>query len=797
MNERTETTNGAQPKTDTSLPPITSTDSRQCITRLPEDVVNRIAAGEVVARPANALKELLENCLDAKCSTVSITVKNGGLTSLSITDDGHGIHKDDLPIVCERFTTSKLRKYDDLRSIATFGFRGEALASISHVAHLTITTMTASSSCAYTCRYCDGRPLSDPTPTAGNLGTTITYENLFYNMPTRTKAMVNPAEEYIRILDITQRYAIHYPLVSISCKKMGSHIADVRTPGCRAGGGTEVVNVGMKDSEAMRRDVVGNLFGSSVARELVSFCFECKHPSVVCVGLVSNPNFSSRRGTSIFFINNRAIDCPALKRALEQVYEDLLPRGQKSWLYISLNLPPSTVDVNVHPSKREVHFLNELEIIKAVQTNLLKALEDCSESRTYTLKSAALKPIKNGAEEEEVETVDDSFSPAMGELMEGGDTPQQKKSVVEERTARRSMRASPSIGIEVDSGVSRKRKFQDGEPTGTGGTFLNPTRVRTDANQSTLACFVRTRTHTDENLETSVDNVEQKKTHTQAEQPLLNNLTQNPLSEVRTQTVSGSDALEIDSVQNIISGFKRYGGGEATRMLTDCVWVGCVDERLGLLQHGSKLCLVDMITVGRECVFQCIMQRFGRLPVFTFSEPLPVCELVVAAMLNPDGSYELKDGEVDEESIQSAGELMAKTVVKFKEMLKDYFSIEIKDDGCVHGFPRCLGGYFPGAVLLPQFFLHLAADVNWHSEIDALTSIANFLAEYFCSPKPAKKMRDAKSVDVGSEVIELGETLHRAINQNRMYYVPRRFLKDGTISVLTSLERLYRIFERC
>jgi DNA mismatch repair protein MLH1 len=180
------------------------------IVQLDELTINRIAAGEVIHRPASAIKELLENSIDAGARSISLVLAQGGLKLLEISDDGHGIRKEDLPLVCERFATSKLRSYEDLQSIGTFGFRGEALASISHVAHVTVTTATAATSpCAYRATYADGRLVAEagsetaqPRACARTVGTTISVQDLFFNSPARRKAMRSPSEEYARVLDV-------------------------------------------------------------------------------------------------------------------------------------------------------------------------------------------------------------------------------------------------------------------------------------------------------------------------------------------------------------------------------------------------------------------------------------------------------------------------------------------------------------------------------------------------------------------------------------------------------------------
>jgi DNA mismatch repair protein MLH1 len=315
------------------------------IKRLEEHVVNRIAAGEVVQRPCSALKELLENSLDAGARRINVVTKGGGLQLLQIQDDGHGIKLEDMDIVCERFTTSKLQQYEDLSKIQTFGFRGEALASISHVAHLSITTKTEGCPVAYAARYIDSKLAPEkpggsaaPRPCAGVKGTTITVEELFYNVPNRRKAFKSAAEEYAKIVEVVERYATHYSGVGFSVKKHGETIADIHTP-----------------ADASRVEVIRTLFGSAVAKELLPLdCVRMEECDCTLSGCMTNANYQSKRLVFILFINGRLVEHSNLKRIVDAAYATCLPRGTHPWVYLSLTMPGHNVDVNVHPTKKEV-----------------------------------------------------------------------------------------------------------------------------------------------------------------------------------------------------------------------------------------------------------------------------------------------------------------------------------------------------------------------------------------------------------------------------------------------------------
>ncbi|XP_065087436.1 DNA mismatch repair protein Mlh1 [Ochlerotatus camptorhynchus] len=335
------------------------------IRKLDEVVVNRIAAGEIIQRPANALKEMIENSLDAKSTSIQVVIKVGGLKSLQIQDNGTGIRREDLEIVCERFTTSKLQTFEDLSSIATYGFRGEALASISHVARLTITTKTKDEKCAFKGVYEDGKLKGAIKPCASNQGTQIIVEDLFYNVPMRKQALKAPNEEFQKILDVVSKYAVHNPQTGFMLKKFGDN-ANIRTQAKS----TVVNNIKM-------------IYGSSIGKSLLKIDIDDDILQLQVNGYITNVNFSLKKGLFLLFINHRAVESSNIKKAIDQIYSLYLPKGMAPFVYLSIELNPNNVDVNVHPTKHEVHFLHEEEIIEKIRDAAERILLGGNASRTF------------------------------------------------------------------------------------------------------------------------------------------------------------------------------------------------------------------------------------------------------------------------------------------------------------------------------------------------------------------------------------------------------------------------------
>jgi DNA mismatch repair protein MutL len=319
---------------------------------LDEHTANKIAAGEVVERPASIVKELCENSIDAGATSITIEIKNGGISYIKILDNGSGIAKDDVEIAFEKHSTSKIRSAQELHSIMTMGFRGEALASIASVSKVELVTRMAGDSEGSKIVVEGGNvtPIQD----AGcPVGTSIKVRELFFNTPARYKFLKKDYTEAGYIEDVVSRLALGYP--GISFKFINSGKLAIQTPG-------------NNDILACAYSIFGN-----TAKATVKIDYE--ENGIRAYGLAGKPEIArSNRSQQIFFINNRFIKNKTITTAVEEAYKTLTPVGKYPFVILNMDLDPQLVDVNVHPTKQEVRFSDESMIFRAVYHALKNAL---------------------------------------------------------------------------------------------------------------------------------------------------------------------------------------------------------------------------------------------------------------------------------------------------------------------------------------------------------------------------------------------------------------------------------------
>lgn len=318
------------------------------ITLLPPELVGKIAAGEVVERPASAVKELLENALDAGARRIRVEVRAGGRELLKVTDDGCGIPRDELELALRQHATSKLRAAEDLERIATLGFRGEALGSLAAVARVTIASRTPDAASGYEITG-HGAARSVPRPVACPPGTTVTVRDLFANIPARLKFLRAPTTEHGAIGRIVAAYALARPEVRFEL------LVEGRRTLATDGGGDRI-------------NAIVGVYGAEVAGQMLPLDPAAADvPGIAVAGYVSAPalNRAHRQGITIF-VNGRWVQNRALVFALEEAYHSLLMIGRHPIAVVDIALAPEAVDVNVHPTKSEVRFLDERAVGRAL-----------------------------------------------------------------------------------------------------------------------------------------------------------------------------------------------------------------------------------------------------------------------------------------------------------------------------------------------------------------------------------------------------------------------------------------------
>ena len=322
---------------------------------LDETTINKIAAGEVVERPASVIKELIENSIDASATNIEVEIGDGGVAYMRITDNGIGMTEEDARLAILRHATSKIQHVEDLFDIASLGFRGEALASIASVSHFSMTTRKADSDLG-TRITVDGGTFTDCIPYGAAPGTTIEIRDLFYNTPARRKFLKTERTESSKIQDIVGKLALSNPHISFKL------IIDDRVAIITPGNG----NID---------DTVAALYGYKTKDDIFTVAYESD--SIYIDGVVSKPTLlKSTRIWQTIIVNNRVISDKTIMKAIDNAYHALLPKNGHPLVVLNITVPAEMVDINVHPRKSEVKFSDDKIIFKAVYHGILKALNN-------------------------------------------------------------------------------------------------------------------------------------------------------------------------------------------------------------------------------------------------------------------------------------------------------------------------------------------------------------------------------------------------------------------------------------
>uniref|UniRef100_A0A4W4EX52 DNA mismatch repair protein MLH1 n=1 Tax=Electrophorus electricus TaxID=8005 RepID=A0A4W4EX52_ELEEL len=694
------------------------------IRRLDEIVVNRIAAGEVIQRPANAIKEMIENCLDAKSTNIQVTVKEGGLKMIQIQDNGTGIRKEDLEIVCERFTTSKLQTFDDLATISTYGFRGEALASISHVAHVTITTKTTNGKCAFRCSYCDGKLKAPPKPCAGNQGTLISVEDLFYNVPTRRKALKSPSEEYSRIVEVIRPSTNSGK--SFTVKKQGEMVAEVKT----------LPNATVLDN-------IRVVFGVAVSREMIKVECEDQKLAFKLQGYISNANYSVKKCILILFINHRLVESSTLKKAIETVYTAYLPKNTHPFLYLSLEIAPHNVDVNVHPTKHEVHFLHEDCIIESIQKHIESKLLGSNSSRTYFTQT----------------------------LLPGLSVSASDVKVLNSSSADRRERIYSHQMVRTDSKAQKLDAFLQpvSKPSSDGTTTassLAPDLINSELDDTAM-----------------LEGLEEKRPHVDEER-----------DDQTAACTPRRRVIKLTSVKELRREIDEQAHKGLQEMFQNHSFVGCVNPQWTLVQHHTKLYLLNTTKLSQELFYQILIYDFGNFGVLRLSSPAPLYELAMLALDSEESGWTEEDGPKE-----GLAQYIVEFLKKKAEMLEDYFSMEIDEEGNLTGLPLLLDNYTPAMEGLPLFILRLATEVNWDNEKDCFREFSKECSQFYSIRKQYTLETEAAAGPlVRSEPSWQWKVEHVLFKAFRsLLSPPKHYSEDGSLLQIANLPDLYKVFERC
>ncbi|XP_057994845.1 DNA mismatch repair protein MLH1 isoform X3 [Hevea brasiliensis] len=618
---------------------------------------------------------------------------------------------------------------------------------------------------------------NQPKACAAVKGTQIMIENLFYNMIARRKTLHNSADDYSKIVDLLCRFSIHHINVSFSCRKHGAARADVHSV-----------------ATSSRLDSIRSVYGVSVARNLMKIEASDSDPSSSVFdmnGFISNSNYIAKKMTMVLFINDRLVECNALKRALEIVYAATLPKASKPFVYMSIVLPSDHIDVNVHPTKREVSLLNQEIIVEKIQLAVESKLRSSDEAKTFheqvqhrLLVTLALLHLH-------------LFRSRLQQTMLLLPLPSEK---TVDPSPSCHLSTSKDLNVEPSLSGSKSQKIPVNK------------MVRTDV----LDPAGRLHAY-----------FEAKPLH-----PLVKNSTLTAVRSSVRQRRNPKETADLTSIQELINDIDCNCHSGLLDIVRQCTYIGMADDIFALLQHSTHLYLANVVNLSKELMYQQVLRRFAHFNAIQLSDPAPLPELIMLALKEEDLDPESNENDDLKEKI---AEMNTELLKEKAEMLEEYFCIYIDSHGNLSRLPVILDQHMPDMDRIPELVLSLGNDVNWEDEKVCFQTIAAALGNFYAMnppllPNPSgdglqfyKRRRPVNNLDNeegptdiadGSNEDEIEHDLlaeakttwaqrewsiqHVLFPAMRLFFKPQASMAtNGTFVQVASLEKLYKIFERC
>lgn len=726
------------------------------IQKLPQSTIQMIAAGEVITRPVNVIKELLENSLDAGATNIRINTEMVGLNLIEIVDNGHGISRENALLLCQRYTTSKLRSASDLTSISTFGFRGEALASISEMANIEVRSFNINTDqMGWEAKYMNGNLIGEPLKKyLQNTGTQIKVTNLFLPISQRKISVhLNQVDEKKAIYDLVLRYALHHRnKVTMSFKE--SHYP-------------EIINV-LAPMEL--KPCFGMFFGLEIENNIIEFVVHSSQQYKASIQVV----FSYKKSTSglhssplILFVNDRLVECGELKRNVSALlHEYYNSRQYQTVLYISIKVPAFDVDINTHPAKTTVALHYQEEIIASIVDSLRFRLRENLSSKSIDIGTSVQKTI--------------------GQLIKT--PPSSQKNISSQTNHERLAILAPACLDRLASpapALTPKRQYD---------------LVHNDSSQLSLAQLsaakktrqIRT-THIDLSDDVTSNSLNSMKLDSNMDFKIKlddeNLIVNTPFSEpaiMQAPTRQRRD-LKLRSIVDLRNQVAKEKTKNSLSTIKDSIFVGVFDHERALIQHETRLYAINLKAYLKEQYYQFYLFDFGNFPPIEILPPGNKIKFLIDTYLDDIKKHENdKFEKLKYQTTQSIIDL----ILKHAAMLEDYLTLKLNEEEII-SIPCVIPDEIPNLVFLGRFLVDLVNEVDYSDERECFRMMGRVLAEFYSEP-PA----NLKDKEVHRKYHDCIETKLYGVIKNYLL-IPEWLLSKRNICQISDTKDLYKVFERC